>query len=139
MTTEKRCSKCGKTKLLTDFPTRGREKDRFGNPLYRAKCKVCESEEKLAKYHAEKDLKEDEDDVTAQPEAPVVYPEFIPKAKKPGVHVKSCEDYGPWEKRRGKELSDDEKYELDACSKKLILTMLDLVLKEREENEKEEH
>ncbi len=131
---EKICSGCGKTQKLDKFPTRGSEKDPLGNPIYKAKCKVCDSNRNTARYHANKAIKLNETaDIDIQP--PIViteYPAFIPKSKTPGKFVKSDEDYTPWEERKGRQLSEEEKHELDSCAREFIIAMMDLVIKKQE-------
>lgn len=131
---EKICPGCGETKKQEDFPTRGSERDRLGNPIYKCKCKVCDSNRNTARYHANKAIKlNDIADIDIQP--PIVitqYPAFVPKSKTPGKFVKGDEDYNPWEERKGRQLSEEEKYELDSCAREFIIAMMDLVIKEKE-------
>lgn len=133
MMTEKYCPGCDKTKLLSEFPTRGREKDRHGNPSYKSKCYVCENERKLAEYYKNKAKKEevyDERDFKEQVVSQ--FPAYVPKSSIQGSHVSGDDDYSPWTERLGRELTDDEKFELDVCAKALIVAMMDLAVKEKE-------
>lgn len=132
MMTEKRCQRCGNTKPIDEFPLRGKEKDRLGNPLYRGKCKTCESEEKLQKYYLRKELQNKEEpehrveplkmiEVLQQP------PKLLPSVKR----KIEGDDYEPWSKRLGRPLTENEKVELDTSVRQLIITMIDLAYKKR--------
>ncbi|MDD4974396.1 MAG: hypothetical protein PHY93_08580 [Bacteriovorax sp.] len=137
MMNEKICSGCGETKKLEDFPTRGSEKDPFGNPIFKAKCKVCDSNRNTARYHANKALNSAaKANVEEQPLLVITeYPPFVPKSKTPGKLVKNDEDYTPWEERKGRPLTDEEKIELDNCARELIISMMDLVIKDKEKKD----
>lgn len=132
MMTEKTCENCKETKSLDLFGTRGSERDRFGNPLYRGLCKKCDSEKSLAKYYKNKAAnelkKQTKLELSRQEEAS--FPEYVPKAKAPEKFVTSDEDYSPWEKRKGRELTEEEKVELDSSVRILILQLLDDVIQE---------
>ena len=132
MRIENTCSCCGKTKKIEEFPKKANQFDRLGNPVYRSKCKACESKENLEKYHAKKAKQ-----VTIETYEPIIiqteFPKYIPKSKIAGRLVKDDEDYSPWEKQMGKAITDDERAEIDAGTREFILAMLDLVLKEKGE------
>lgn len=124
--TEKTCQRCGNTKPINEFPPRGKEKDRLGNPLYRGKCKTCESEEKLQKYYLRKNLQnkvelEEKIEIWQQPL------KALPSVK----HEIEGDDYAPWSKRLGRALTENEKVELDTSVRQLIITMIDLAYKKR--------
>lgn len=137
MMKEKICKGCGKTKRLDEFTTRGSEKDSLGKPIYKAKCKVCDSNRNTTRYHAKKAIElNDMADIDVQPPLVITeYPTFVPKSKMPGQFVKSDEDYAPWEERKGRSLTDEEKIELDSCAREFIIAMMDLVIKKREKKD----
>ena len=121
----KTCKRCGKTKNLEDFGNRGKETDRFGNPSYRGKCKRCEAEEKTEKNRQKR--AEKEASIHSAPKVPITYYE----APKNNNQFFEHDDYSAWSDRLGRELTDEDKDQLDSCARELIVAMMDLVIKEK--------
>jgi len=126
MKTETKCKKCGVIKPTDEFPTRGKEVDRFGVARRRSICLSCEAKRKIDAYHQKKEKME----IVPEYIAPIItplkssYPAISPKFEDDG-------DYTVWEKHKGRPLSEDEKEELDSSARELIIAMMELVIKER--------
>lgn len=132
MTSEQKCRSCGNIKEITEFPRRGNETDRFGSPVYRKTCKACEADAKLKKYHEKKEVKDKTADVYMPPPSIVKeVKEFAFAPKEPGKFSKNRDDYAPWEKLKGRELTAEEKFELESSMRELIVAMMEVVIKEK--------
>ena len=128
MKVDRKCKHCGETKKIEDFPKRGNETDRLGNPLYRGICKKCEAEKKTAKNRQNKLVKNKVPKKAPITTPPIEY-QTTPKEKK---SYSDQDDYNAWQQFLGRELSEEERAEVDTCARELIITMMDLVIKEKE-------
>jgi len=115
---------------MAEFPRRGSETDRFGSPVYRKTCKACEADAKLKKYHEKKEIKDKAIDVYVPPSSVVKeVKDFAFAPKEPGKFSKNSDDYAPWEKIKGRELTPEEKFELESSMRELIVAMMEVVIK----------
>ena len=130
------CRFCGLDKEIMDFPKRGNETDRFGNPVYRKICKACEADNKLKKYHQKKITKEKLVEIEA-PFTPSknVHNRSIFEPPKSEAVTKNISNYAPWEKIKGRGLTSEEVLVLESSTRELIIALMEIVIKEKGRNE----
>lgn len=119
-----KCIDCGKAKKQDEFPTRGKELNRFGRLIYRKYCKACDA---IRRTERNQKKKETSASPIYKKSTPIQTITIESEYKSP----QACEGYDAWTSLLGRNLQDEEKLELDSCARELIITMMDLVFKEK--------